>query len=128
MNWPALRISRRLSLLLLIACAISPLIASPVHATDSVCVYQSRSYSEGAFICVQKSLMQSCTSDGSRLVWRVVADKDLGERCLGPLPSAESRKWMARRHRVARQPVAAPASAQQASAKCFTFNGNRYCE
>lgn len=126
MNWPALRITRRLSLLLLFGWAMSPLFASPVHAADSVCVYQSRSYSEGAFICVQKSLMQSCTSDGSRLVWRVVADKDLGERCLGPLQSAETRKWTPRRHRVARQPVAAPA--QQASAKCFTFNGNRYCE
>jgi Protein of unknown function (DUF1496) len=127
MDRPAFRITRP-SLLLLFVCAISPLVASPVHAADSVCVYQSRSYSEGAFICVQKSLMQSCTSDGSRMVWRVVADKDLGERCLAPLQSVESRKWTARRHRVARHPAAAPAPAQQASAKCFMFNGNRYCE
>jgi uncharacterized protein DUF1496 len=126
MNRPALRITRRLALLLLIGSAISPLVATPVHAADSVCVYQSKSYSEGAFICVQKSLMQSCTSDGSRLVWRVVADKDLGDRCAGPLQSVESRKWTPRRHRVAHRP--APAPAQQASAKCFMFNGNRYCE
>jgi len=125
MNRPAIRIIRRPSLLLLSGWAVSLLIATPVHAADSVCVYQSRSYSEGAFICVQKSLMQSCTSDGSRLVWRIVADKDLGERCLAPLQSVESRKWTARRHRVARHPAA---PAQQASAKCFMFNGNRYCE
>jgi uncharacterized protein DUF1496 len=123
---PVIRITQRLALLLLTGWTMSPLIVIPVHAADSVCVYQSKSYSEGAFICVQKSLMQSCTSYGGRLVWRIVADKDIGERCLVPLQSAESRKWTSRRHRVAHRPAAAPA--QQASAKCFMFNGNRYCE
>jgi Protein of unknown function (DUF1496) len=126
MKLSAMRLPQRLALLFGWTTALC--IVSPLHAADSVCLYQSRSYSEGAFICVQKSLMQSCTSDGSRLVWRVVADKDLGERCLAPLQSVESRKWTARRYRVARHPAAAPAPAQQASAKCFMFNGNRYCE
>jgi Protein of unknown function (DUF1496) len=51
-------------------------IAGPAHAADSVCIYQSRSYSEGAFVCVQKSLMQACTFDGNRPVWRIVPDKE----------------------------------------------------
>lgn len=97
-------------------------VAGPAHA-DSACLYQSRSYSEGAFICVQKSLMQACTSDGGRLLWRIVADKDIADRCVTPLPSI--RKRMVHRTRIARQ-VAAPA--QPNSAKCFFFNGKRYCE
>lgn len=97
-------------------------VAGPAHA-DSACLYQSRSYSEGAFICVQKSLMQACTSDGGRLLWRIVADKDIADRCVTPLPSI--RKRMVHRTRIARQ-VAAPA--QPNSAKCFVFNGKRYCE
>lgn len=100
-------------------------VASPAHAADSACVYQSRSYSEGAFICVQKSLMQACTSDGARMVWRIVADKDIADRCVSPLPSGQFRKRMVHRTRIARQ-VAAPA--QPNSAKCFFFNGKRYCE
>jgi len=97
----------------------------PTHAADTACVYQSRSYSEGAFICVQKSLMQACTSDGARLVWRIVADKDIADRCVSPLASAQYRKRIVHRTRVARQ-IAAPA--QPNSAKCFVFNGKRYCE
>lgn len=113
------------SVLLPTAAALTLLTAAPLFAADSVCVYQSKSYSEGAFICVQKSLMQSCTADGGRMVWRVVTDKDIGDRCVSPIPSADVRKRMVRRTRVARQ-VAVPA--QSNSAKCFVFNGKRYCE
>jgi hypothetical protein len=88
-------------------------------------LYQSRSYSEGAFICVQKSLMQACTSEGSRLVWRIVADKDIGGRCVTPIPTIKARKRIVRRTRVARQIVA---PTEPVSAKCFVFNGKRYCE
>lgn len=119
----AIRIVR--SLLLATTSAMTLLTADPLYAADSVCVYQSRSYSEGAFICVQKSLMQACTADGNRMVWRVVTDKDIGGRCVSPIPSAEGRKRIVRRTRVARQ-VAAPA--QPNAAKCFIFNGKRYCE
>ena len=123
MKRPVIRIPRRLALLSLFGCAA--LAANPSHAADSVCVYQSKSYSEGAFICVQKSLMQSCTADGGRLVWRIVADKDIGDRCVSPIPPAESRKRIVRRTRMARQAVP---PTQENSAKCFVFNGKRYCE
>ena len=123
MKLSAMRLLQRLALLFGWATALS--IVSPLHAANSVCLYQSRSYSEGAFICVQKSLMQTCTSDGSRLVWRIVADKDIGDRCVTPTPAIEARKRIVRRARVARQVVA---PTEPVSAKCFVFNGKRYCE
>jgi hypothetical protein len=116
-------IARYTILLSLFGSAMTLCAAGPAHAADPACLYQSRSYSEGAFICVQKSLMQACTSDGARLVWRIVADKDIADRCVTPLPSV--RKRMVHRTRIARQ-VAAPV--HQNSAKCFVFNGKRYCE
>lgn len=118
-----MRMNHRLVLLLLSAWTMTPSLASPAHAAGPACVYQSRSYSEGAFICVQKSLMQACTSDGARLVWRIVADRDIADRCVTPLPAV--RKRTVHRTRIARQ-VAAPT--QPNSAKCFVFNGKRYCE
>jgi len=123
MKLSAMRLPQRLALLFVWTTALC--IVSPLHAADSVCLYQSRSYSEGAFICVQKSLMQACTSDGSRLVWRIVADKDIGDRCVTPIPAIEARKRIVRRTRVARQVVA---PTEPVSAKCFVFNGKRYCE
>jgi hypothetical protein len=120
-----MRMNRRLVLLLLSGWALTPSIASSAHAADSVCLYKSKSYSEGAFICVQKSLMQACTADGARLVWRIVADKEIGDRCVTATPAAEPRRRMVHRTRIARQVVA---PAQQNSAKCFVFNGKRYCE
>ena len=123
MKLSAMRLPQRLALLFGSTTALC--IVSPLHAANSVCLYQSRSYSEGAFICVQKSLMQACTSDGSRLVWRIVADKDIGDRCVTPIPAIEARKRIVRRTRVARQVVA---PTEPVSAKCFVFNGKRYCE
>jgi hypothetical protein len=124
MNQPAIRLYQRFTLLLLFV-STALCISGPLHAADTVCVYQSRSYSEGAFICVQKSLMQACTSDGNRLVWRIVADKDIGDRCTTPIPSIGPRKRTVRRTHIARQVVAPP---PPDSAKCFVFNGKRYCE
>jgi uncharacterized protein DUF1496 len=123
MKLSAMRLPQRLALLFGSTAALC--IVSPLHAADSVCLYQSRSYSEGAFICVQKSLMQACTSDGTRLVWRIVTDKDIGDRCVTPIPTIEARKRIVRRTRVARQVVA---PTEPVSAKCFVFNGKRYCE
>jgi uncharacterized protein DUF1496 len=100
-------------------------IVSPLHAADAVCLYQSRSYSEGAFICVQKSLMQTCSSDGTRMVWRIVTDKDIGDRCVAPLARTEPRRRRVHHARVVRHAVA---PAEPVSAKCFVFNGKRYCE
>ena len=123
MKLSAMRLPQRLALLF--GCTTALCIVSPLHAADSVCLYQSRSYSEGAFICVQKSLMQTCASDGARMVWRVVTDSELGNRCVAPTPSIEARKRIVRRTRVARQVVA---PTEPVSAKCFVFNGKRYCE
>ncbi len=125
MNRPAISMIQRLSLLFLFGSMMTLQIASPLHAAEPVCMYQSRSYSEGAFICVEKSLMQACTSDGTRLLWKIVADKDIGERCLAPISPTESRKRIVHRTRMARQIVT---PTQFNSAKCFVFNGKRYCE
>lgn len=111
---------------LLFACAMTLLTVGAAHAADSTCLYQSRSYSEGAYICVQKSLMQSCTSDSGRMVWKVVADRELGDRCVAPLTYAEPpRRRVVHRARVVRRAAAPVASV---SAKCFVFNGKQYCE
>ena len=93
---------------------------SPVMAAGSpVCLYNSRSFSEGAFICVQKSVMLSCASDGTRAVWKPVADQ-----YLAATPFTQARRFV---HRT-RAPRAQSVAADQAGAKCFTFNGKRYCE
>ena len=54
-------------------------------AVGPACLYESKAYSDGAFICVQKSLMLNCSSDGTRATWKVVADSDLNERCVSPI-------------------------------------------
>jgi len=52
------------------------------------CLYESQSYSDGAYLCVQKSLMLSCSPNNGRLTWQVVADQDLNNLCLGPFERA----------------------------------------
>ena len=113
----------RAAMPLLLGCIMTLTASAAVQAAGPSCLYQSRSYSEGAYICVQRSLMQSCASDGA---WRVVIDKELSDRCVAPLTSAEPRRRIVHRARVVRQTVAAPA--EPGSAKCFVFNGKRYCE
>lgn len=118
------RIAQRAILLSLFGSAMMLPVAGPAHAA-SACLYQSRSYSEGAFICVQKSLMQSCTADGGRMVWRIVADNDVSGRCTAPTAPVQSRNRAAHRTRIARQVIA---PTQENSPKCFFFSGKRYCE
>lgn len=99
----------------------------PGPAASPVCLYASRAYSEGAFVCVQKSLMLKCTADGSRMSWKVVADKDISDRCTAPTvqqASPEPRSRPHRHHYVMRR-IRPPA---ENSAKCFVFNGMQYCE
>jgi hypothetical protein len=59
------------------------------------------------------------------LVWKIVAEKDIGERCVSPIPPVEARRRIVHRTRIARQIVA---PTQEGSPKCFVFNGKRYCE
>lgn len=91
-----------------------------------VCLYESKAYSEGAFVCVQKSLMQTCTADGGRMSWKPVPDKDINDRCIAPTGQhvPEPRLHPHRHHYVVRRihPLAA------SPAKCFVFNGREYCE
>jgi hypothetical protein len=95
--------------------------------TGPVCLYESRAYSEGAYICVQKSLMQVCASDGTRATWKPVSERDINERCTAPMTlryPAGPRMHGIRRHALAHR--ADPAA--ERSAKCFMFNGRQYCE
>jgi hypothetical protein len=90
-----------------------------------VCLYNSRSFSEGADICVQKSLMLTCASDGTYATWKPVLDEDLKERCTAPMTlNYPPRSHSLRQHAVFRgaRPIAG------GPAKCFTFNGKQYCE
>ena len=50
-----------------------------------VCLYESRAYSEGAFVCVQKSLMLTCVADGARSFWKSVPNRDINDRCTVPM-------------------------------------------
>jgi hypothetical protein len=96
-------------------------------ASASVCVYHDRTYSEGAAICPQARFMLSCSVDQGKLVWRAVTDRSLSERCVVPTVVAERVRYRPppRIQRIART-ITAPAA--DPSAKCFVFNGKRYCE
>jgi hypothetical protein len=90
----------------------------------SLCVYQDRTYSEGAAICPQTRFMLMCSADGARLVWKAVADRAVADRCLRPTVAADLPVRPLHRQRIARTspPVAGT------SARCFTFNNRQYCE
>jgi len=100
--------------------------ATPGQAEQATptCVYASRSYSDGAFLCVQKSIALICRSDGGRFTWTTVADKDLADRCTAPVPHVRPRHVRVRTaaYRVHHRDPSISA------AKCFDFNGKRYCE
>jgi hypothetical protein len=92
-----------------------------------VCLYESKAYSEGAFVCVQKSLALTCSADGGRMSWKAVADKDISDRCTAPTMqhvAPEPRFHAHRHHYVGRRthPLV------DNPAKCFFFNGRDYCE
>jgi hypothetical protein len=103
--------------------------AQPSQASGraSVCVYHDRTYSEGAAICPQVRFMLMCTSEHDKLVWRAVTDRSLFDRCLAPTVTAERvrHRPSLSGQRIARTSLA---PAVDTSAKCFTFNGKRYCE
>jgi Protein of unknown function (DUF1496) len=119
-------IQHRVSALILLCCG-GVLVCPGLAAAEPACLYESRSYSTGAYICVQKSLMLNCTNNGERAEWKLVADRELSERCVAP--TALTASAVPRRHvrpRFARRHVIEPA--KEVSAKCFSFNGKSYCE
>jgi hypothetical protein len=91
------------------------------------CIYENKSYSDGALICIYRSLMLSCSQDGAKASWKQVADPRLASVC--EASSARPRMVEApprlhRRHGL-RHPVRVQADR---SAKCFVFNNKQYCE
>ncbi len=69
------------------AAAQTPAVQPPAPQAKpavAICTYSSRTYGDGAFVCVQKSLMLKCTVDDTKAAWSVVADKDLSDKCLAP--------------------------------------------
>jgi hypothetical protein len=113
--------------LVLASCMATASAAPESKANDPVCLYQSKAYSEGAFVCVQKSLALTCTADGGRMSWKPVADKDISDRCMVPTVqhvAPEPRFHAHRHHYVGRRihPLV------DNRAKCFFFNGRDYCE
>ena len=98
---------------------------TPLHAqTGGTCVYESKTYSEGASICVHRSLMLNCGSSDARLVWKIVTDQDVVRLCW---PQTASR-FKARRSRARLKSVVLATPPADGATKCFQFNGRKYCE
>jgi hypothetical protein len=109
--------------------AAEPLPADQNVSTSPVCLYESKSYSDGAFICVQKSLMLNCSLDGRRAAWKIVVDRDLSERCVAPItliyPPAVRRRAHRTHHALHHR---VETGGDDSGKKCFVFNSKRYCE
>jgi Protein of unknown function (DUF1496) len=117
-------VSRWIGLLAVLAC-LGPASATPEPkaSTSPACLYASKAYSEGAFVCAQKSMMLTCVADGGHVSWKVVADKEINDRCTAPVVQHYSPAPRPHRRRIAVnrfRPVV--------PAKCFVFNGREYCE
>ncbi|MBX9823100.1 DUF1496 domain-containing protein [Afipia birgiae] len=91
-----------------------------------LCVYNSKNYSEGATVCVQKAMMQTCMLDGIRAIWVAVTDEKLSSRCTAPAPrlSKYQRAAIWNRRSIAREIAPAIDSAPF----CYYTNGKRFCE
>jgi hypothetical protein len=102
--------------------------SAPSRAATVACIYDDRSFSDGAHICVQKNLMMTCTVTGEKPVWTLVVDKELNERCLVPLQLHTADVDERRHYHAVRRIQARVTPMASVSAACFTFNGKRYCE
>jgi len=91
-----------------------------------VCIYNSKNYSEGASVCVQKAAMQTCTMDNGKATWVTVADEKLSSRCTAPAPRLNKYQRAAiwNRRNIARE-ISPPTDS---SPSCFYTNGKRFCE
>lgn len=112
------------------AIVLLQMLAPPASAQSSavsapVCVYDSRTYSDGAYICAQKSMMLTCLTDGAKATWKIVTEKEINERCIAPIVRANITEPRVRRRQYVRPVAIRPADP---NAKCFHFNGKRYCE
>jgi hypothetical protein len=115
-----------LAVLISAICATAALAQSAPSASP-VCVYESKSYSDGALLCINSALMLGCSLDGGRASWKPVTDQTLAPVCASS-PSrprvVEAPPRPRHRHGI-RRPARVNADG---SAKCFVFNGRQYCE
>jgi hypothetical protein len=102
--------------------------SAPTRAATVACVYDDRSFSDGAHICIQKNLMMTCTVTGEKPVWTLVVEKELNERCLVPFQLHTADVNERQHYHAVRRTQARVTPTASASAACFTFNGKRYCE
>ncbi len=74
-------------------------------AAAPTCTYSSKTFGDGAFVCVENSLMLKCTVEDAKASWNVVADKDLGDKCRAPAPAGTIYQQRARwnRQNIARE-------------------------
>lgn len=100
-------------------------VATHAQSTAPVCTYQSETYSDGAYVCAQRSLMQQCAVSGTSASWKIVTDRDISKLCLGPIVRRDTSRRVAKL-RIHRRP--ATAAVADPNAKCFHFNGKKYCE
>lgn len=101
--------------------------AAAQTAVPAICIYESKSYSEGAYLCVRPSLMLGCAPDNGRAVWKVIADAELSGLCRAGAAPAYAPRRASRRHHW-RHTASPTMPRSRASARCFTFNGRNYCE
>ena len=99
--------------------------AQAASAAAPVCVYDSRSYSDGALICVNRALMLSCSLEGGRASWKPVTDQKLADVCEASRTRPRVTEAPRRHRHGIRHPVRTNADQ---SPKCFVFNGKQYCE
>jgi hypothetical protein len=108
-------------------CIFSISTAAPLNAQTApadICVYASKTYTSGAYLCLNRSLMLSCTTDGGHPAWKAVTEPQLAGAC-----HANEDFYVARRSRHVsyRRRIASP-PVPGTSAKCFDFAGKHYCE
>jgi hypothetical protein len=99
--------------------------ASQIRESNTgLCVYDDKSYSEGAYLCIERSLILSCELAEGRLVWKIVKERDAGGFC-------QKRGATASNYHPPpeRRPVFHRTSPDTpAATKCFHFNSKTYCE
>lgn len=91
-----------------------------------LCVYNSRNYSEGATVCVQRAMMQTCTLDGTKAIWVAVTDEKLSSRCTAPAPRLSRYQRAAIWNRQNIRKEITPAA--DSTPFCYYTNGKRFCE
>lgn len=104
---------------LLLTLAIISL-AGPASARSPACMYASRSYSDGAVVCVQKLLMMMCQADRVRPTWTVVTEKEMTDRCVTSTASFQRHLSLRVNYRSRNVSVG--------GSRCFNFDGRLYCE